>query len=157
MKTEIRQAEASDIETIQELNAELSEMEAERYDPTINVEWTLSDEAADWYRKRINQSDGFAYVVEDNETVVGYAIGACNEPEAFREVDKIAEMKTMFLKPKYRGEGIGSDLMDEFKDWAEEKDAERLRVEASADNKGAIRFYRENGFKDYSLTLEEDF
>jgi RimJ/RimL family protein N-acetyltransferase len=157
MRTELRQAETSDIETIQELNTELSEMEAERYDPTINVEWTLSDQAADWYRKRINQSDGFAYVVEDNETVVGYAIGACSEPEAFREVDKIAEMETMFLKPEYRGEGIGSELMNEFKDWAEEKDVERLRVEASADNKGAIRFYRENGFKDYSLTLEEDF
>ena len=47
--------------------------------------------------------------------------------------------------------------MEEFKDWAEEQDADRLRVEASAQNKGAIRFYRENGFEDYSATLEEDF
>jgi len=46
--------------------------------------------------------------------------------------------------------------MENFKEWAKEKDADRLRVEASADNEEAIRFYRENEFEDYTVILEED-
>ena len=63
----------------------------------------------------------------------------------------------MYLQPKYRGQGIGTELVEEFKEWTEEKDADRLRVEASAQNKRAIKFYQENGFEDYTVTLEEDF
>lgn len=47
--------------------------------------------------------------------------------------------------------------MKEFKDWVEKQEADRLRVEASAQNRRAIRFYQENGFEDYSVTLEEVF
>lgn len=66
METQIRQARTSDVERIQELNAELSEKEAEEYDPTIDPEWTLTEEAANWYRERINKGNGFAEVVQEN-------------------------------------------------------------------------------------------
>jgi len=157
METQIRQAKTSDIERIQELNAELSKMEAEEYDPTIDPEWTLTEEAANWYRERINQGNGYAVIAQQDEQVIGYAIGVAGSAEVFRTTDTLAELETMYLQPEHRGQGIGTKLMENFKDWTEEKDADRLRVEASAQNKGAIRFYRENGFEDYALTLEEDF
>jgi len=40
---------------------------------------------------------------------------------------------------------------------ADEKVADRLRVEASAQNKGAISFYRDNGFEDHTVIMEDDF
>jgi GNAT superfamily N-acetyltransferase len=157
MEAQILPARKSDVERIQELNAELSEMEAEEYDPTIDSEWTLTDEAAGWYMERIKQGNGFAKVVEDGGRVTGYAIGITGSAEVFRTIGALAELETMYLQPKYRGHGTGSELIKEFKDWAEERDADSLRVEASVQNKGAIRFYRETGFEDYSVTLEEDF
>ncbi|QGA80393.1 GNAT family N-acetyltransferase [Candidatus Nanohalobium constans] len=132
-------------------------MEAEEHDPTIDPEWTLTEEAANWYRERINQGNGFAVVAQEDQTVIGYAIGVTESAEEFRTTDTLAELETMYLQPQYRGQGIGSKLVQEFKDWAREKGADRLRVEASAENEDAIRFYQENGFEDYSVTLEEDF
>lgn len=157
METELRSAETSDIVRIQELNAKLSEMEAEEHDSTIDPEWCLTEEAANWYRKRINQGNGFAVVAQEDQTVIGYAIGATGSAEEFRTTDTLAELETMYLQPEYRGQGIGTRLLEEFKDWADNQDADRLRVEASAQNKGAIRFYRDNGFEDYTITLEGDF
>lgn len=157
METQIRPAEKSDVERIQELDAQLSETEAEEYDPIIDPEWTLTEEAAGWYRERINQGNGFAEVVEENGQVIGYAVGVTGSAEVFRTTDTLADLETMYLQPEYRGEGIGTELMEEFKDWAQKQDADRLRVEASAQNTGAIEFYQENGFEDYSVTLEEDF
>jgi GNAT superfamily N-acetyltransferase len=157
METQIQPAQNTDIEKIQELNADLSEMEAGEHDPTIDPEWTLTEEAANWYRERINQGNGFAVVAQEDEEVIGYAIGVTGSAEVFRTTDTLAELETMYLQPKYRGQGIGAELVGEFKEWAEEKDADRLRVEASARNKRAIKFYQENGFEDYTVTLEEDF
>jgi len=156
MEAEIRKAETNDIEKIQNLNAELSRKEAEEYDSTIDPEWTLTEEAAGWYWERINKEKGFARVVEENGEVIGYTVGVVGSAEEFRTTDTLAEIETMYLQPEHRGQGFGTQLMQNFKHWAEEKDADRLRVEASAQNKRAIKFYMENGFKDYKFTLEED-
>jgi GNAT superfamily N-acetyltransferase len=153
--TELRKAETSDIEKIQQLNADLSEKEKEEYDPTIDPDYTLTDEAADWYRKRIE--NGFAQVAEKDGETIGYIIAGTHQAENFRQIHKIAELETMYLKPEHRGKGIGTEFVENFKDWAEKQDVDRLRVEASAENEGAIKFYRRNGFKDYAVTLEEDF
>ena len=84
METQIQPAQNTDIEKIQELNADLSEMEAEEHDPTINPEWTLTEEAANWYRERINQGNGFAVVAQEDKEVIGYAIGVTGSAEVFR-------------------------------------------------------------------------
>jgi hypothetical protein len=47
--------------------------------------------------------------------------------------------------------------MQEFEDGAREIGVDRLRVEASAKDDGAIRFYREMRVEDYTITLKEDF
>lgn len=156
MTTEVREAQETDIDKIQELSAELSEMESEEFDPTINPEWCLTEEAENWYRDRIHSPDGFATVAQEEGEVIGYAVGITVRAETFRTTEKLAELESMYLRPEYRGQGIGTQLVDEFKDWAEQKDADRLRVQASAQNQDAIDFYQKNGFQDYSLTLETD-
>jgi GNAT superfamily N-acetyltransferase len=154
--TELRNAETSDVETIQKLNKQLSDKEAEEFDQTINVEYTLTDEAAEWYRQRINEDDGFAMVAEDSGEVVGYAVGGIQKAEEFRDINTIAEIESMYLEPEYRGQGIGTQFVEKLRDWAVENNADRLRAEASAGNKAGIDFYRQQGLKDYSVTLEEN-
>mgnify|MGYP006281764159 CR=1 FL=1 len=156
MDTIIKDAKSEDIEVIQELNTRLSEKEAEEFDPTIDPEWISTEEAFKHYKQRIQEKDGFAKKVEHNEQVVGYAIGGIHGSESYREDLKIAELETMYILPEYRSNGIGTELVENFTTWAEKEDADRLRVEATAQNEDAIRFYRENGFKDYALTLERE-
>jgi len=153
---EIRDAEPEDVEKIQQLNKELSEKEAEEFDPTINTEYTLTDEAANWYRQRIEEENGFVKVAHKSGEIFGYAIGSIQDAEGFRTTEKLAEIESMYLTPEPRGKGIGMEFVEKLRNWAVEKDAERLRAVASAGNKAGIRFYRQQGLEDYSVTLEED-
>lgn len=154
--TSIRNAKTADVKAIQELNKQLSEKEASEFDETINTEFTLTEEAEEWYKQRITGEDGFVRLVEDSGEVVGYAIGGLHNAEEFRHTDKLAEIESMYLKPEYRGQGLGTQLVEKLRKWAIENNADRLRAEASAGNKAGIRFYRNKGLKDYSVTLEED-
>lgn len=151
---EIRNAKNSDLENIQEFNHEMSKNEAEKYDPTINPEFPLKQEGEKYFRERIKND--FAVIAEKDNEPVGYAVGAINPPEFYRTTGKVAEMENMFVAKNFRGRGIGSKLMEKFRSWAREKHADRLRVEASAENAGALKFYRKNDFEDYSITLEEN-
>ena len=156
MSTEIREAKVEDLEAIQELSIKLSDKEAEEFDPTIDPEWNSTEEAVDYYRKRINEENGFAMVAEDDGQITGYVLGSITDTEAYREDLNIAELGSMYILPEYRSQGIGTELMEQFNSWSKEKDADRLRVEATAQNEDAIRFYRDNGFEDYALTLERE-
>ncbi len=62
----------------------------------------------------------------------------------------------MFVLEEYRERGVGGMLHDAFVKWCKGRGVKVLRVEASAENKQAIGFYRKRGFGDCSLVLERE-
>lgn len=69
---------------------------------------------------------------------------------------KVAELENTLVLEAYRGKGIGKQLFDGFVEWCKEQDVGKIKVEASAQNEGAINFYHKRGFKDYALVMEVD-
>jgi len=59
-----------------------------------------------------------------------------------------------YTKKKFRGKGLGSKLTKDFIDWCKKNKVNYISVTASNQNKSALNFYRNSGFKDYELTLE---
>lgn len=156
MDADIREPREDDIEAIQEMAANMSESENERFDRTIDPDWPLGEEAAEWFRDRIESSDGFARVAVLDGRPIGYIVGAVIDPEGFRSIDELAEAESMYVRPDHRGKGIGTAFMEEFHEWAQDQRVDRTRVEVTAQNEAAIRFYQDNGFEDYAVTLERD-
>ncbi|MFB6245382.1 MAG: N-acetyltransferase family protein [Candidatus Nanohaloarchaea archaeon] len=156
MNYELRIAEPDDLEIIKDLSVKLSEKEAEEFDSTIDPEWNNTDEAEEYFQQRINENSGFAFVVEDNQEVVGYAVGGIRDAESYREDLRIAELETMYVEPDYRREGIRTEFVNEFQRWAEEKDADRMRVEVTSQNEKGISFYENQGLEDYARIMEKD-
>lgn len=155
MTYKIRVAEFEDLEIIQELSVRLSEKEEEEFDPTIDPEWNTTEEATEYFRERIKEENGFALVVEDDE-VVGYAVGGIREAESYRDDLDIAELETMYVELEYRSQGIGTKFMEEFEEWAEEQNADRIRVEVTSQNEKGISFYEKNGLEDYARIMEKE-
>jgi len=149
----VRTAELDDVERMQELSVKLSEWEEEEFDSTINPDWNTSEEATEWFEQRVYE--GFAYVAVDEE-IVGYLIGAVNGSEEYRDDLTVAELESMYLHPDYRGRGIGTELAEKFQQDAEEKGADRLRVEVTADNQNGREFYKALGLTDYAVTMEKE-
>lgn len=153
MVVEIREAELEDVERIRELSVKLSEWEEEEFDPTIDPDWNTTDEAVKWFEQRVYE--GLAYVAEDEE-VVGYLIGAVNGSEEYREDLTVAELESMYIEPEYRGKGLGRELVEHFQQDTEDYNADRLRVEVTADNTSGHEFYRAMGLEDYAITMEKE-
>ncbi len=157
MKFKVKSATINDLKKIQELNLLLFEKEYAEFDETLNCKWTFSKEGTEYFKNRINKNDGCVFVACSENEIVGYlAGGLISNKENYRVIPKSAEIENMFIADKHRRMGIGTKLYQLFVDWCKAKEVKRLRVTASAQNKGGINFYRKNGFTYYDLTLEKE-
>jgi len=156
MEIIIRNATIEDLEKVQELNLELFKKEHKEFDPLLNLEWTFGEEGTKYYQDRISKDDGCVLVATSNNEIVGYLCGGIIKAEKYRNLPTVAELENTLILKEFRSKGIGKQLYEKFIAWCKTKNVGKIRVEASAQNELAIKFYRNNGFKDYTLILESD-
>jgi GNAT superfamily N-acetyltransferase len=63
------------------------------------------------------------------------------------EPGRVAELKRMFLRPDYRGHGLGRQLLEVAISWAREAGFDWLRLDTGSAMVAAQRFYAANGFE----------
>jgi ribosomal protein S18 acetylase RimI-like enzyme len=151
---EIRLARISDLKFIQDLNLKLFEKEQKEYDKLLNLNWTLGSEGEKYYSKKIKS--GNIWIALDDNKIIGYLCGDLVKAESYRNLPLAAELESMFILDEYRSKGIGKMLYDKFLKWCEVNNVKKVRVQASAQNNLAIKFYKKLGFTDYTLILESD-
>ena len=123
-------------------------------DSTLNMNWTSTKEAQDYFDDRISSDDKVAIVAEVDQTLIGFIVGAVLKHDLCRTTKKMAEVDIMFVAESYRHQSVGGSLMDEFIKWAKKQDCERITVTAYATNSVAVSFYQKKEFNDYALILE---
>ncbi|UCD03480.1 MAG: GNAT family N-acetyltransferase [Candidatus Woesearchaeota archaeon] len=156
MEVKIRKATIEDLKVIQNLNLKLFEKEYEEYDKTLDTKWPFSKTGTDYFKKKITEENSFAIVAVVDNNIIGYIVGGITEPDSYRTIKQFAEIENMLVLEEYRSMKIGAKLVEESFKWFRDKGIKRVKLSAFAHNKGAINFYRKNGFEDYYLTLERD-
>lgn len=154
MNTTIRKATIKDLGSISKLNKELFEYEI-KYGDEYSQDWTYSEGAQSYFKRRIESERGIALVAEVDGEVVGYMLSFIAE-YPYRLSTMIAEIENTFVKEEFRGKGAGRKLAEETKRIAKEKGAKRLKVVASYKNTRGIKFYHSIGFQDFDLILERE-
>ena len=150
---EIRTASMKDVNAIIELSRQLCVNEHNFYDNTVDVNFPIKYQ--DKLKKNMRSGFGLAIVAVNMGNIEGYLIGSISKTEAYRTIDKIAEIDSMFVKPNIRSQGVGIKLVTRFIKWANAQ-ANRVKVVVSAKNNRGIKFYRKAGFVDHELILEMD-
>jgi len=89
-------------------------------------------------RYLIENSDFFLVACVDGE-VVGYICGEVKFQKG--------HIITLAVDSRFRGRGIGSELLKRFINFLKEKGAKSVYLEVSVRNRRAIRFYEKHGFK----------
>ncbi len=96
------------------------------------------------------------FVAAVKDDVVGYLTGSISRAKLYRSIKEYAELESMFVLEGFRDLKIGSRLVLAFISWCKQCRIKRIHVEASAENRKAIGFYKKFGLKEYSCVLEMD-
>ena len=148
-RPKVEVASIENLKDIQSLNKMLFDEEFERYDQTINCDWPHSKEGKDFYRERILNENGCAFVLKSYDKVIGYLVGSLSEDEFYRNIDSFAELDDMFVLKEFRSSGHGSDLYEFFINWCKENNIKRIKILVTAKNTQAIHFYNKIFFSLY--------
>ena len=156
MPSIIRKAKPEDLLEISKLNLELFNIQRQ-FDPTANLEWTFSPDGQEYFKTRISTEDSFTEVAEDESgKLIGYIFGAIFKRQPWRIEGKYAELESIYIKPEYKGEKLGSQLTNNFINWCRQNKVNHVSVIPSAQNEGAIKFYRKMGFSEYDTIMQLD-
>jgi diamine N-acetyltransferase len=157
MDIKIRKATIADLKDIQSLNLLLFKKEKKEYDKLLDLNWTFGEVGTNYFTNKITKTECCVLVAISKNKIIGYVCGGITKAEAYRKLPITAELDNMFVLEEYRSKGVGSMLYSEFMKWCKVNKVKKVRVQASAQNSLAIKFYKKNGFKEYTLILEHDF
>lgn len=86
-------------------------------------------------------------VVGNNGKYIGYCISTIT--------DENGELASLHVDEKYRGNGIGKELVDIHIEWMNEKKCKVIGVTVSQENKATINFYKKLGFYPNTLYMQQ--
>lgn len=155
LEVKIRPALLEDLNAIATLSKSLLKYDRE-FDATIDLDWIEKGEGMTFLRERILDPNALVLVAEIQGKIAGYLVGGFVNSETYRTALKLFELEEILVSDDFRGQNIGSKLIEEFFAYARNSKADRAIVVVSAKNKRSIELYRRLGFIDYDLVLEKE-
>ncbi|WP_372480726.1 GNAT family N-acetyltransferase [Halomicrobium sp. HM KBTZ05] len=98
-------------------------------------------------------ADELAVAVVDR-TVVGFVMFTVETGE-YRQDRTRGLIRNIYVRPDDRNEGIGTALLEAAESELADRDADRVTLEAMADNDAARRFYRRHGYEPHRVAFEK--
>ena len=147
MECNIRKASLSDAEKLNYLLTLLIRDE-KQYDPNINENFVVDK----FYEDIILKNDNVILVSVIDNNIVGYLYGyLLNEGDVC--LNKTSKIDAIYVLDEYRHLGIGSSLINKFKNWSKENDAKYIEIQVFNDNISAFELYNKEGFKKLKSTM----
>ncbi len=152
----IREALATEIDKVQELNKYMIDLARQHFDPTITEGWSSADAGHTYFANRLTNENknGLFLVALDGQKYVGYMNAIEKPSESYRVPVKCAALENIMILPEYQHKGIGRKMMEIFSGWCRDRQIQKISVSTFIRNTNAIQFLRHIGFVDYDVTLE---
>jgi ribosomal protein S18 acetylase RimI-like enzyme len=134
---------------------------------TENIVKSLSSQAdiesyTDKTIKDAEERNGFIYLAVDNGNIIGFIQGICDSNDKnilyklTHEPFVDGWIGELYVKPEYRGRGLGKELINKAKQFFKDKGCRFVRLQVMNDNIESLNIYKKLGFKirDLELTSE---
>ncbi len=114
--------------------------------------WPDSDdqhhsEIQDYFDARSHDVDA-AFIACEQHTPAGFIeINIRNFAEGSRQA-AVPYLEAWYVQPRFRGRGLGLQLMQAAEDWAQQQGYQELASDTTADNHNSIRLHKSLGFKE---------
>jgi len=149
----IRKANITEWKIIQNLNAQLFELEFNNYDESLDIHWPDRNEG--YYKNAIISEDYHTLVCEEGNKIVGYIIASLYIRTGERLPSKSSKIQNIFISESHRGKRIGKQLIQKVETWAKNNGAVEISITASAKNTDALEVYRNLSYEEYDVILEK--
>lgn len=136
----IKKASIKDAKELNNLLTKLIQDE-KKYDKNINENFKVIS----FYENLIENDDNCALVALVNDEIVGYIYGYITHNDS-TYINDVAYLDAMFVDIKYRKNGIGRSLVQEFKKWAKDKGAKYIELKVCSNNIDAVNLYEKENF-----------
>jgi len=142
MNYTIRKANINDSIKLNELLTKLIRDE-KKYDNNINEEFIVNS----FYENIIDKKNNYLLVGESSNKIVGYLYGYIID-DGDTVINRVAKIDALYIEEEYRHLGIGSSLINEFKEIIKEENIKYIEVNVCNNNKEAISTYKNNNFNE---------
>ncbi len=145
----IRKAKKDDLEEIVLLAKQLWDTE-KPFDLNLSDNYYETEEGREGLLKDIRSRKRFFLVAELDSKIVGFVDGNIIKNEGvYRE--NVVYLSRLSVLDDCRGRGIGTKLIDAFRDCVKNKGCSFIKICAFVDNVPAVNLYKKKGFNDYSM------
>ncbi len=151
MHITVRRAKLSDLDAICTLSQSLFEHERQFTDE-YDMGWSHGAAGRRFFTKMLRSRKAFVLLATAEEKIVGYILVKFLT-FSWRAYNPIAELTNLSVDPMFRGQGIGTKLVEKAVAIARKRGAKRMSVEGLHDNMRALKFYKSQGFRNFSDTL----
>jgi len=150
----IRRAVVGDEHTLAALNRFVHDMHHVRRPDYYKAPRT--DEAAAWFRERLQHPLPAAWIAEEGGAAVGYVLALFHEraDNAFRQPRRWCEIDQIAVDPAWRRRGVGRGLMHAALEEARARGYPDVELSSWAFNTDAHALFRGLGFEPRVVTFE---
>jgi GNAT superfamily N-acetyltransferase len=150
----VRAAVVADIDGLVASGVGLFAEDGAARDRLRNPGWPQAHAAAQ-HAKNLADPDMLVLVAECDGEVVGHLSGGFYAASVMWTAPR-AHLISMHVMAPWRGQSVGTRLVERFRAWATDKGAVQLRVTAYTTNEDAVRFYQRHGFAPLESTFAAD-
>jgi len=147
----IRKATIKDFESLKEIKL-LSKKDEMGYSDSLKPLSKTIDIYDEYFKAELEKKNSAVFIAEDKRPI-GIIIVTYFKPLRISKFTRKGYVSNLFVRKNYRNKGIGKKLLDISLKWLKETHVKYISLEIHLKNKKALKFYRDLGFKDYTLKL----
>ncbi|MBL7560416.1 GNAT family N-acetyltransferase [Olleya sp. YSTF-M6] len=102
----------------------------------------------------IQSNDTKLIVATTNNHLIACGYAKVVKAKPYHNIDTYTYMGFMYVDPKFRGQGIIQDIIEQLKQWSISLNIFETRLEVYSDNESAIKAYQKKGFKNRMIEMK---
>jgi ribosomal protein S18 acetylase RimI-like enzyme len=103
-------------------------------------------EVVDHKREKITEEEGFFFVAEEGDQLIGFVTGEVKESvPVFSRGEKL-KINELFVKERFRRNGVASMMLGKLERKARKRGCSTVELDVNKENRSAQELYRSKGF-----------
>lgn len=140
MEISISGAKKSDAPILNDLLTKLIK-EEKKHDDNVNDNIQIKS----YYENIIDNDSSCILIARYQNDVVGYLYGSLfDQGDSYLKLTSVID--ALYIENEFRNKGIGSALIETFKNWSLSKGVEIIEIKVLNNNNSAINTYKKSGF-----------